>query len=884
MPTDGPTLRKAITESLRSGFARADDDWVRIDVPPDWPLGEAIGDLNIPALRVGVLTSHAALADDLPNALTDASVLTEDRNGTTTERRAKPTLLVGDATGTQESGLSRIYVTLREPEVFALWRDLSTAWLRDAIDNETPAPVLMYLFEETELGTFEAGQLDAYLQAVAAAPEDQRLDRMKDALPALDLLPDPGLLNSGVARSRIQQNLAVRELVLASPDSNAEIREIDKIKQAAAAGNVSAVALLAFSRNQTPESLKAADLEEVREILRRPKRPPKGRSTRALDLYDLLNNEDGKIANADIRTALTSLGDAWKLDGGNEQTLTTSVAVEDRHLDVKVDVKAFCEPGESAWFDTGLQPHQGREAWLAFSSASRTDLDWTSGNGLSALIDAERLLEEARGQDDIEELGGGFEDLVQEYLDARAALLPYERWLAHSVQELLLLDETARTAVRSFLLSWQTLVDAALNVKSDVPAPLNPWLTLLETLSVPGPGSPEQLVAASLGPFHPYALGPRLRIADYAVTGVGQAGLGDRLLWALDRSVPAYPVITLLQNRLYYQSSAGAVVRFDETPQKQAPPARTGGGLFEIALSYVGYHPYLQGESEIAEPSGHLVLLLVDPPLGGGVQRDVQRLTNLLDGNLRVYVLTTRAGSARLEDVDDVVVSLGHYDSLEDWTRRNDLKVHISFIFVEAPPGHAASSAAGMGPPPGAGVAPVIRVTPPGPTEPKTQELIPWVSFAPMEENRAVISLTALSTDRQEAAKIFEVRPVIEDVLGTRAGALVDVTDWIVIGAPTPLGVVAPRQVGGDYTYLGREALGPYGLFAYARSLFSLRRRIQSYLKAVPVFPAEDVVESRIEALAAESKNGLLRMGKAQAVGFWEQVGVMMATDVGRGL
>jgi hypothetical protein len=109
-------------------------------------------------------------------------------------------------------------------------------------------------------------------------------------------------------------------------------------------------------------------------------------------------------------------------------------------------------------------------------------------------------------------------------------------------------------------------------------------------------------------------------------------------------------------------------------------------------------------------------------------------------------------------------------------------------------------------------------------------------------------------------------------------------TEWLAVGAPSPLGLVAPHELGGGLTYLGREALGAYGLFVYATGLFSLRKYVTEEFRDLPLLPNAEEVEARLTDLAIRSPNGVLRIGGTQGKTLWEQVGVMVATTMSQAL
>ena len=114
--------------------------------------------------------------------------------------------------------------------------------------------------------------------------------------------------------------------------------------------------------------------------------------------------------------------------------------------------------------------------------------------------------------------------------------------------------------------------------------------------------------------------------------------------------------------------------------------------------------------------------------------------------------------------------------------------------------------------------------------------------------------------------------------------SVADIADWVIVGAPAPLGLVAPRDLGDKMVYLGRERLGTYGLFVYATSLFPVRQLITQRLRTIPVAPDPHEVEEKLTDLALQSANGVLRIGRTEGSTMWEQVGVIMANSLSRRL
>src|SRR4051794_29250978 len=105
-----PLLEGAIGKVLDYALHKAPDKWIRAELPRDWPVAQAITQMEAyrtTNLRLGVLRPFRR--DDFA-ALTiticdDPQQLTDWRNESIEKRRASPSIIFGDARGTEESGL-----------------------------------------------------------------------------------------------------------------------------------------------------------------------------------------------------------------------------------------------------------------------------------------------------------------------------------------------------------------------------------------------------------------------------------------------------------------------------------------------------------------------------------------------------------------------------------------------------------------------------------------------------------------------------------------------------------------------------------------------------------------------------------------------------------
>jgi hypothetical protein len=528
-------------------------------------------------------------------------------------------------------------------------------------------------------------------------------------------------------------------------------------------------------------------------------------------------------------------------------------------------VEVVPEPSEETfWVADGTAQKQV----IAVIGESGSRRDWLPPPAEGIPISGDLLLAKAKSQDVILKRPL-FEMLVNQYLAGRAGLIPYERWLRRAAFPLLLLNAPAREAVREYLDGWQALVNAAGDPECEAGV-IRGTLILLEALW--GRTAKSVFEWCVFGPLHPYLLDPCLSVVDYALASLGQRELGRKVAWALDRSVPAYRAMWAADATLFL-SRGDDIFEFELSPGGHHPRATSGDGVYQIARAFLGFHPFARGG---------LVITLVDPPRGGAIMNNLRRLRRDVE-ELRVYLVTTSGDAAQLEEAGDLIRNLGRFTSIKDWLERAQVRSHIIFYFAERPAGSAVAARTGWGPTPGAHVALKVRVEAPSAFE-VSDRLVPFVTFEPRQNNGPVLAIQRLAAPSLGSPRLFEVKPSMSEEETSAFAETANVADWLVIGAPAPLGLVAPRKFGHGLTFLGREVLGPYGLFGYATTLFPVRRLVTEGLRPAPVVPNPTEVEQRLTQLAVESTNGVLRIGRSGDGGVWEQVGLMISSALGRGL
>lgn len=838
------------------------DKWARAELPTDWPIAEALEGVasRIGALRVAVLRPFDKASVERADLTVEdrPSVITRWRNRPTDS--AIPTLILGDARGDEEHGLRQLPEIILDRQVLDRWRDALLRWIHDNVESKTVPPLVAQLLELTHSGAVDATRLDEYLTA-SLADRKLALARLRSEMWRVSLLPDDRALDAGEARSRVRMNLQTRQLLLSASDSPADLARLSRLSEAAQGGDKTAADALTYRDTRDPAILRGVELGKLFAILSpRSKSPaPARRSLSLLGVLDEGGSADG------IRQILERLAAGWDLFGRDEQELIAAIDPSGGSpREVRVEVTPLSIE-RSIWIGDGAPENQV----LAYMAESAAERDWRSTPARS--ITGAQLLQLARDQDSI--FGSSrFAEPASEYIAARLALAPHERWLRASAFPLLLLQPTARRAVRDFLAAWQALMETANSAAPGGADVIRRDLVLLEALWGGKTSPTEEFEWCVLGPFHPYALDPLLRLADYVIAQLGTPQLGKRVTWALDRSLPAYRVIWA-PNATLFLTKEDDLFEFEISPSAHHPPARSGDGISQVARSFVGFHAFA---------SQNLVITLIDPPKGGAVSENIRKLKQEIPA-LRVYLVITSKDAAPLEELGEHVRHLGRFDSVEDWLSRAPMRSHIVFYFAERPAGMAKPAGAGWGPTPGAHVALKVGLEAASAFG-ASGELVPFVTFEPRMNNGPVVAIQRLAAPTIGAPRLFQIRPTMSTSGIATLSRIRETADWVVLGAPAPLGFVAPRELGASVTYLGREQVGTYELFVYATDLFAVRKVVTEGLRLAPVVTEPTRVEARLTELAIQSTNGVLRMGRSHDGPMWEQVGLIMASALSQEL
>jgi S-DNA-T family DNA segregation ATPase FtsK/SpoIIIE len=123
------------------------------------------------------------------------------------------------------------------------------------------------------------------------------------------------------------------------------------------------------------------------------------------------------------------------------------------------------------------------------------------------------------------------------------------------------------------------------------------------------------------------------------------------------------------------------------------------------------------------------------------------------------------------------------------------------------------------------------------------------------------------------------IRPLLQTDDAIVLSRMASGADWVVFAAPGPLGLVSPATINRTLRFVGRSAMGNYGLYVYAADdMFPVRRYFEDYFRLTPVstIPPEQLVSKLVDK-ALQSGHAVLfsSLNKIPA-----QVAAMVAVEV----
>jgi len=855
-------LAVALCSAIESVLRASSDQITRVEVPRSWPVREAIAQLlsKYPQTRVGLLRGYPiALTSGLKVKTSDsAQQITAWRNN---RNRTTPLVIFGKATGESAAGLRDFARVVLRKHVIAAWRDIEGDYAATLCGKPEVARMVTCLLDHAESGDIDAVALDDYLTAIGKITPHNINPVFKEMWRAR-LIPDDQAIDKGNTKRRIDSNLELVSLLEADEERGTRSR----LRKAAAAGGKSvnsARAALDFIKTRDSSHLKRAQLEDIKRILA--KEGNGGTADKTADVFELLNGPDTTV----ITDALGELNTKWHLEDAELKPVETDASFGDDVLRCRITLSAptgevvdqdgsSLKQMEARWFGPGDEQTLVAEVSGEKPEPCDESSQQLSGRTASDLSDA---LESHTEPGSAAALAA-----LEKYRRARRALKDYCPWLLYNARELLLVCPEARKDVRRFLDAWSEMVAAFVDLSS--PGRILPLVQLLECTCGPTLQDPHWVV---LGPLHPYRLDPLLRVAEHAIRelrlGNGK-NLGDAVRWLLDRCYPAYPALYFGDRPMHLAGVEPWPVYLSQS-QEHLPRADEGRGLSHALECILGFAPGLK--------SG-LGLALIDPPPGSAILSEVRRVQSATDGRTRVVVVSTRSDSNPLDDADGEVRYVGGFDSLARFAQETNSAFHVLVRFTPQPKGSVAARQ-GWSATRGSFLAPHLEIS----KDPLEREMSPvaYVKIEPRSNNGVVCAIQELYRKQTgNSPKHFQFRPMLPAEEISAFKSFSERADWLIVGAPGPMGLATPARINTELNFVGREALGPYGLYIYSTDgLFTVRRYIESELKSMPVTISAEQQSEQLTQLAKQSGAAILRMGRD---GIQEHQAALVALDAAR--
>ncbi len=844
MPEAAP-LRAALTSVTQRALDGVSDKIVRVEVSKDWPIAEALSDLNaVNPLRVLATRPFTPTQFRGLKVTKDAGEATAWRNK---RRRAFAVVIVGSTSGNLDAGLKDVK-TINRRVFVDVWRDsvLSNLTEQNDLNKNEVTRLLGELFSFVADGATPASSLEAY---VASLFEEPSVETICSNLWQVGLLPDPRALDRGMAVGRLRRNQELVETLRTSDDPRIDRLLEDAANGADAHKKKVALRAIAYRESSDTKELKKIDHPTLEEILTVTSPAP----NRSMGILEVLNAHHERPK--EVRECLAKLAEEWRLDEVREFVEEEFVAKDGKHT-VRLELTPT----------TSESPADDGEVVLAHP--------WTGEDDATAVLAAqsEAIEPEALGQGQVHSSTdalvavGLAKGEVSEYLKAREALRLYEPWLERDGLWLLVLHADARTAVRNFIDAWSALAAVAAQIEDG--AGFIERVQVLETIQGPLDGDVPSWIV--LGPLHPFRLDPLLRTADQAAArlsgGSKVARLGNALVWTFDRCFPAYPTVHRRDHTLALASARGLIV-YRKDGAQYLPAARDSSGLDRILRAIDGFSPWL-------EPG--LSILAVDPPLGGGVSRALE-LAQRRGAGRRVFVYHLATG----DDADPLDQFTGDLRYLPRVSRLGDADklppVNVILRFVPESPSAGEAASANWQATRGTHLALEIADAIKGPFD---SELSTRIKIDPRAGNIVVRRTQDLYARFKGGRPVLAtIRPMLKTDDAPVLSRLAAGTDWLIFAAPGPLGLISPKTINNTLQFVGRANMGRYGLYAYAANdLFPVRRHFEAYFRRTPVatLSAEKMVDLLVTK-AQESGNAVLfaSLGSVPA-----QVAALVALDI----
>jgi hypothetical protein len=839
-----PSYTDALGSTIKTALERSDDKLLRVEDIFGADVDELMELVDADkAMRFGFITPYTTQACRRRTSVSrDPRQITKWRNESIRMRRNSPIIIIGAATGREESGLRKVPFIVRPPEVLRVYRSSIFSYLKDNIRSTSPKPLCGALISMVGESLIDIKELDGFFKRVLR-DNTAAIDELQKDLWKLRLIPDPRALDDDAPGPRLTRNYQTVELLRNQADTSLEEKQLERLEAAAEEGNATAIFAMKFRSTGKKAELKNIELDALLALMS-PRVTTRSDSRRKV--ADFFGALDSGLLDADKLKAITK---QWMPDA---EVWTKEMEIDGHSVRVlwRADKNAY-----------NILPEEGQ----IIATKRKADIDVE----LAERFFSEDILAAARNADVVKGTDL-YESLTQTLVATRAKVAPFLRW-HEDLLTLLIANDDYRASAGDYLSAWEKLADTA-NDETEMAAvsALMRFLSLLDGHWVqPAAGSTGgEYQSVELFCIHPYVLRPLLELATYARTHAGEPKLGARLLWAYDRVLPAYPAIWRDAD-LFIHSEGAETPTYTQRALRALPSLNTARGISEIIRSFVGLHSYTKR---------HLSILLIDPPIGGGIGGALNSCigNGELVERMTVFIAHTDRRDTEFPSVHAKVEYLGNIKSAEAWAQETGVAVHIAVAFRRARDASAGSHTGIAAPSRGLHNSLTASLVPPERADGESgTSWVPKVFLQPRDSNDVVRRVMLLSRQSYSADRLYRISPMLPEQDAVELEKISKICEWFVIASPSPIGLVPPRVFpGNSLTYIGREDCGPYGMFVYARDLFPVRKQFESLLDEAPMAASPEQVEAEVRKLALKVPNGILRLGRAEGQVI-AQVGLM---------
>jgi hypothetical protein len=858
-----PTLSGAAADCARDALGESQDQFARLECPRQISLDILIKDINSEdELFIGLTNP---VKTEKPKGqtrnITDSPQVMLDRRN-----KGEPILILGDATGPEESSLRGKNVVTRQ-NILNRYHELGKTWLNEHVKPKPPKD----LFDElVRLAggrgkTVDPVQLSNFTTVVYKEPKQAHVVPQKQLF-LLGLIPDKRVIDD--PKQRLNLNLKTINLLRSSAESKGDQARFERLSKAQKDGNKTAIAACQFHETRDRNHLKTVELDDLLKILEPsapPPDPPPGPGpgpdpdppVRPIDIFELLNQ-----SLPDPKATLTELGEYW--DPTSQESVDKEISIED------VLVKLRFSPEETLdLFPEGTLDQN--------SQVLCTEYDEGETERAEPLHLGNTLLETANLADQQTNKDGKFSLAATEFLEARLALKPLELWVDHAL-ELLLLNTKVYDAASRYVKSWNVLVDQTLRQSSANVLPLRELLPkidlkLWKSQTTGHENQTSIYDAVTMYPIHPFVISPLLEIVKTAWESQSARQLGKRINWEFDLALPAYPAFRL-KGQEFNWNSGKQRPHFKVKEVDLCPEVSVTKGLDNLIHAYVKLHPFTEQ---------HLSTLFISPAQGSGVTKTLEQakirpgIDQLSVSEVIAQRTRNPASGLDWEPEEDIHLQREGRKKIQDWVKDTSQRVNIGVMFLEARPGELGAVSEMARPSPGLGQSFEIKTRPMGLDD--RDELTPIVISKPRGDNDVVQRMLRLGYEDDKPAAYWEVKPMLKDSEIAEMKALSEICDWIAVAVPGSMGLIPLKDLGDSVTYIGRQDFGPYMLFVYCRDTYAIRKFLQKELDLKPVWADNEVIKKRIVELAEAVPNGIITLALAKNKKT-ESLGLIVAMNI----